>query len=65
MLASQSDMRDFVCAFILDERGATAIEYGLIAAGIFLAIFLAVSNMTSSIKIMFETIKAEVVSALA
>ena len=48
-----------------DKRGATGLEYALIASGIFLAIFLAVSNMTSSIKIMFEMIKTEVVSALA
>ncbi|MCF6199526.1 MAG: Flp family type IVb pilin [Hyphomicrobiaceae bacterium] len=65
MLARPSDIRGFVRAFTLDERGATAIEYALIAAGIFLAIYLSIYNMTSSIKTMFETIKTEVISALA
>ena len=31
--------------FINDERGATAVEYGLIAAGISAAIIIAVSSL--------------------
>ncbi|UGX98882.1 Flp family type IVb pilin [Bradyrhizobium barranii subsp. barranii] len=36
--------------FLADETGATAIEYGLIAAGIALAIIAVVNNLGSSLK---------------
>jgi pilus assembly protein Flp/PilA len=51
-------------AFIRDERGATAIEYGLIASGIFLAILLAVNNMASAINTMYGNIADNVNPAL-
>ena len=35
--------------FIQDESGATAIEYGLIAAGIAVAIIVAVQSLGSSL----------------
>ena len=35
-------MIQFICSFLSDESGATAIEYGLIAAGIAVAIIAAV-----------------------
>jgi pilus assembly protein Flp/PilA len=37
-------------AFAADQRGATAIEYGLIAAGISVAIIATVFSLGSSIK---------------
>lgn len=40
----------FVLRFLRDESGATAIEYGLIAAGIAVAIISAVSSVGSSLK---------------
>ncbi len=42
--------------FIADESGATAIEYGLIAAGIALAIIAVVNGTGSSLKGKFTTI---------
>jgi pilus assembly protein Flp/PilA len=36
-------MRKFLSSFLSDESGATAIEYGLIAAGIAVAIIAAVN----------------------
>jgi pilus assembly protein Flp/PilA len=35
--------------FLREERGATAIEYGLIAAGISIAIIVAVAGVGSSL----------------
>ncbi|BAL10970.1 pilus assembly protein Flp/PilA [Bradyrhizobium japonicum] len=35
--------------FLADETGATAIEYGLIAAGIALAIIAVVNNLGSTL----------------
>jgi pilus assembly protein Flp/PilA len=44
--------------FFKDESGATAIEYGLIAAGISLAIIAAVNGLGSSLKGKFSAISS-------
>jgi len=38
-------MKNLLARFVKDESGATAIEYGLIAAGISLAIIAAVNGL--------------------
>jgi pilus assembly protein Flp/PilA len=40
---------DFVKRFIADERGATAIEYGLIAALISIVLITAMTNLKTKI----------------
>jgi len=42
-----------VLAFLRDERGATAIEYGLIATGIAVAIIPAITGVGSKTKAVF------------
>jgi pilus assembly protein Flp/PilA len=42
--------------FLADETGATAIEYGLIAAGIFLAIIAVVNGLGTSLNTKFTSI---------
>jgi len=42
--------------FLKDESGATAIEYGLIAAGVALAIIAVVSNVGIKLKTTFSSI---------
>ncbi len=42
-------MRKIVRNFLKDESGATAIEYGLIAAGIAVAIIAAVNSVGGSL----------------
>jgi pilus assembly protein Flp/PilA len=42
--------------FLSDESGATAIEYGLIAAGISLAIIAVVNGLGSNLSDKFTTI---------
>jgi pilus assembly protein Flp/PilA len=42
--------------FLSDESGATAIEYGLIAAGIALAIIAVVNGLGSNLNDKFSTI---------
>jgi len=42
--------------FIRDEAGATAIEYGLIAAGISVAIIVAVQTVGSSLNTTFTSV---------
>jgi pilus assembly protein Flp/PilA len=43
--------------FLRDENGATAIEYGLIAAGIAVAIIIAVTNLGSSLNTTFTSVQ--------
>lgn len=45
-----------ISRFLKDETGATAIEYGLIAAGIALAIITAVKGVGSSLSTKFTSI---------
>ena len=47
-------MIQFIRCFMSDESGATAIEYGLIAAGIAVAIIAAVGLLGDSLTGMFE-----------
>jgi pilus assembly protein Flp/PilA len=42
--------------FLSDQSGATAIEYGLIAAGIALAIIAVVNGLGSNMNTMFTSI---------
>lgn len=43
--------------FLRDEEGATAVEYGLIAALIAVAIILAVTDVGDKLKTVFEAIR--------
>ena len=49
-------MTKMLKAFIADESGATAIEYGLIVAGLALAIIPALNGVGSNLKVKFTTI---------
>jgi pilus assembly protein Flp/PilA len=42
--------------FCKDEQGATAIEYGLIAAGISIAIITAVASLGSTLNTTFTSV---------
>jgi pilus assembly protein Flp/PilA len=44
--------------FLSDEQGATAIEYGLIAAGISLAIIAVVNGLGTSLSTQFNSISS-------
>jgi pilus assembly protein Flp/PilA len=49
-------MKKMLKQFIADESGATAIEYGLIAAGIAIAIVPALNGVGSALKVKFTAI---------
>ncbi|MGD0850984.1 MAG: Flp family type IVb pilin [Bradyrhizobium sp.] len=51
-------MRHYFSKFLSDESGATAIEYGLIAAGIALAIVAAVNSLGSTLNTEFTSINS-------
>ena len=49
-------MKRLFAKFLADEAGATAIEYGLIAAGISLAIIAAVNGLGTNLNTVFTSI---------
>ncbi|HWZ05907.1 MAG: Flp family type IVb pilin [Bradyrhizobium sp.] len=49
-------MKNLIARFVKDESGATAIEYGLIAAGISLAIIAVVNGLGSNLNTKFNSI---------
>jgi pilus assembly protein Flp/PilA len=50
-------MKNLVSRFVKDESGATAIEYGLIAAGISVAIIAVVQGLGSKLTTTFTSVK--------
>jgi pilus assembly protein Flp/PilA len=51
-------MKNLIARFVKDESGATAIEYGLIAAGISLAIIAAVNGLGTKLNANFTSINS-------
>ena len=51
-------MKKLIARFAKDESGATAIEYGLIAAGISLAIIAAVNGLGTNLNSKFTDINS-------
>jgi len=51
-------VKQIFARFLADESGATAIEYGLIAAGISLAIIAAVQGLGTNLNGKFTSINA-------
>jgi len=50
-------MKNLVSRFMKDESGATAIEYGLIAAGISVAIIAVVQGLGTKLNSTFTAVK--------
>ena len=53
-------MKNLMVRFFNDESGATAIEYGLIAAGISVVIIGAVQTLGTTLDSTFEGINTEI-----
>ena len=51
-------MRNWIWNFLGNEQGATAIEYGLIAAGIAVAIIATVFGLGTSLNSTFSTVSS-------
>jgi pilus assembly protein Flp/PilA len=51
-------MKNLIARFVKDESGATAIEYGLIAAGISLAIITIVNTLGGTLNSKFTSINS-------
>ena len=53
-------MRNLLTRFWKDESGATAIEYGLIAAGIAIAIIATVKTLGTTINTKFSSLNTSI-----
>lgn len=53
-------MKNLIARFVKNESGATAIEYGLIAAGIALAIITIVNGLGTNLKNEFTSINSSI-----
>ena len=51
-------MKTLVSRFVKDQSGATAIEYGLIAAGISVAIIAVVQGLGTNLKATFSSVSS-------
>lgn len=52
-------MRTLLLRFVKDQSGATAIEYGLIAAGVSLAIISVVNGLGTSLNAKFKSVSTQ------
>ena len=52
-------MKNLFVRFVKDDSGATAIEYGLIAAGISVAIIAVVNGLGTKLNATFETVSSK------
>ena len=59
----EEHMTRAIMRFAKDESGATAIEYGLIAAGISVAIIAVVKGLGSQLKTTFSTVSSQLATA--
>ncbi|HTN64490.1 MAG TPA: Flp family type IVb pilin [Devosia sp.] len=58
-------MKNIFARFAQDESGATAIEYGLIAALISVALIVAATAVGGSLSGLFDTINTKLTTATA
>lgn len=56
-------MRTLFARFVNDESGATAIEYGLIAAGIAVAIIVSVNAIGTDLSALFGRVSGKLNAA--
>jgi pilus assembly protein Flp/PilA len=53
-------VRNLLSAFVRDEQGATAIEYGLLAAGIAVAIIATVTALGTNLNTTFSSVSTAI-----
>ena len=58
MWIKESAMKSLFSRFVKDESGATAIEYGLIAAGISVAIIAVVQGLGTKLNTTFSSVSS-------
>ena len=56
-------MKHLLSQFLIDQSGATAIEYGLIAAGISVAIIAVVNALGTQLQTTFTSVSSQLATA--
>jgi pilus assembly protein Flp/PilA len=56
-------MKTVFARFVKDESGATAIEYGLIAAIVAVGIIIGLQNLRDGLNTMFNNLKTQVTTS--
>lgn len=56
-------MKTVLTRFVKDESGATAIEYGLIAAIVAVGIIIGLQNLRDGLNTMFNNLKTQVTTS--
>jgi pilus assembly protein Flp/PilA len=51
-------MKRLIVRFVRDESGATAVEYGLVAAGISVAIIAVIQGLGNNLKTAFTSLSS-------
>jgi pilus assembly protein Flp/PilA len=59
----ESEMKHLLSQFLIDQSGATAIEYGLIAAGISVAIIAVVNALGTQLQTTFTSVSSQLATA--
>jgi pilus assembly protein Flp/PilA len=55
----EKDMSNLIRKFLADQSGATSIEYGLIAAGIGVALITLVGNVGGELQSLFSNLQTQ------
>jgi pilus assembly protein Flp/PilA len=56
-------MKDLIQDFIADESGLSAVEYGLLAAGIAVGLWTIISQMGTDLRAIFTSVKTDLAGA--
>lgn len=65
MIGNRADARALLLRFLRDDRGATAIEYGLMASMIAIAVIASAMMVGGNLFDLWEYVRSHVVDALA
>ncbi len=56
-------LKDLALAFVADESGLSAVEYGLLAAGIAVGLWTIISQMGTDLRAIFTSVKTDIAGA--
>lgn len=59
----RAKMKDLIQDFIADESGLSAVEYGLLAAGIAVGLWTIISQMGTDLRAIFTSVKTDLAGA--
>jgi pilus assembly protein Flp/PilA len=59
----EKSIQSLVCRFVTDESGLSAVEYGLLAAGIAIGLWTLISSMGTSLHTIFSNVQTDLGTA--